>query len=76
MQFIDENGKIVNGTPLTDEQAAVITEIVDNIYPKSGIYLSMEQRRSFAVFMVQNFRIYRKVSDEVINDAGPVDMLA
>jgi hypothetical protein len=60
MHIIDENGKIVEGQPLTAEEVSILTELNATISWGSGTYVTSSDRQRFAAFLIGKFLISRR----------------
>jgi len=70
MKFIDEDGKIAEGTPLSPEEEIIWAEIIDIIKVSSFDYVSMRSATRITRKLLQEYKITKRIGVPVSEQSG------
>jgi len=79
MFIIDEKGKLIEGQPLTEEEASIYKELnnrTDGIYAASQVYINSEAIARIAQYLLGKFELRRRIqpaaADDAIDQPAPI----
>jgi hypothetical protein len=73
MFIIDEKGKLIEGQPLTEEEAGIYKELInrtDGIYAASQEYINAEAIAHIARYLIGKFEMRRRIPSDTTDDTS------